>query len=49
MHTVSHFLWPYTTLNTYGHSLADKSCLTLALWTVAHQAPLAMGFFRQEY
>ena len=28
----------------------DKSCLTLATpWTVASQAPLSMGFSRQEY
>ena len=27
-----------------------KSCLTLMIpWTVAHQAPLSMGFSRQEY
>ena len=27
-----------------------QSCLTLGdLWTVAHQAPLSMGFSRQEY
>ena len=27
-----------------------ESCLTLCtLWTVAHQAPLSMGFSRQEY
>ena len=27
-----------------------QSCLTLCnLWTVAHQAPLSMGFSRQEY
>ena len=27
-----------------------KSCPTLATpWTVAHQAPLSMGFSRQEY
>ena len=27
-----------------------KSCLTLATpWTVAHQAPLSMGFSTQEY
>ena len=31
-------------------SLVAKSCLTLATpWTVAHQAPLSMGFSRQEY
>ena len=30
--------------------LVAKSCLTLAtLWTVAHQAPLSMGFSREEY
>ena len=30
--------------------LVAKSCLTpCALWTVACQAPLSMGFFRQEY
>ena len=31
-------------------SLVTKSCLTLVtLLTVTHQAPLAMGFPRQEY
>ena len=30
--------------------LVAESCLILAtLWTVAHQAPLSMGFPRQEY
>ena len=30
--------------------LVAKSCQTLAIpWTVAHQAPLSMGFSRQEY
>ena len=30
--------------------LITKSCPTLATpWTVAHQAPLSMGFSRQEY
>ena len=33
----------------YG-GLVAKSCPTIAtLWTVAHQAPLSMGFPRQEY
>ena len=33
-----------------GHCLVTKSCLTLASpCTVAHQAPLSMGFPRQEY
>ena len=31
-------------------SLVAKSCPTLAIpWTVACQAPLSIGFFRQEY
>ena len=31
--------------------LSHFSCVRLfaALWTVAHQAPLSMGFSRQEY
>ena len=33
-----------------GGGLVAKSCLTLVTpWTVAHQAPLPMGFSRQEY
>ena len=33
----------------YACSVAS-GCLTLVtLWTVAHQASLSMGFFRQEY
>ena len=33
-----------------GGGLATKSCPTLATpWTVAHQAPLSLGFSRQEY
>ena len=33
-----------------GGSLVAKSCPTLATpWTVAHQAPLSMGFSRQGY
>ena len=26
-----------------------QSCLFVTLWAVAHQAPLSMGFFRQEH
>ena len=34
----------------HGGGLVAKSCLTLATpWTVACQAPLSMGFSRQEY
>ena len=33
-----------------GHCLVTKSCPTLGIqWTVASQAPLSMGFSRQEY
>ena len=33
-----------------GGGLVTKSCLTVATpWTVACQAPLPMGFSRQEY
>ena len=33
-----------------GGGLVTKSCLTLATtWIVAHQAPLSMGFPKQEY
>ena len=33
-----------------GGGLLSKSCPTLAIpWTVACQAPLSMGFSRQEY
>ena len=33
-----------------GGALVTKSCLILVTpWTVAHQAPLSMGFSRQQY
>ena len=32
-----------------NHVLVAQSCPTRDLWTVAHQAPLSMGFSRQEY
>ena len=33
-----------------GGGLVTQSCLTLATpWIVAHQAPVSMGFPRQEY
>ena len=36
--------------SSLGGGLVPKSCLTLATpWTTAHQAPLSMGFSRQEY
>ena len=37
-------------MNIAGGGLVTKSCLSLANpWTVACQAPLSMGFSRQEY
>ena len=34
----------------HGGGLVPKLCTTLlTLWTVAHQAPLSMGLYRQEY
>ena len=36
--------------NHCGGGLVTKSCPTLVTpWTVAHQAPLSMGFSREEY
>ena len=36
--------------SSLGGDLVTKSCLTLATpWTIACQAPLSMGFSRQEY
>ena len=37
-------------VNGGGGGLVTKSCPTLVTpWTIAHQAPLSMGFPRQEY
>ena len=34
----------------FGGGLVAKLCLTFGTpWTIAHQAPLSMGFSRQEY
>ena len=33
----------------HSSRLVAQSCLIVALWTVAHQVPLSMGFSRQEY
>ena len=41
---------PESDSDGYGGGLAAQSCLTLAtLGTVVCQAPLSMGFSRQEY
>ena len=42
-------VWLLSIVRAYCHLVA-KLCLTLATpWTVAHQAPLCMGFSRQEH
>ena len=39
-----------STYDAGGGGLVAQSCQTLATpWTVAHKAPLSMGFSRQEY
>ena len=39
-----------SSISSYGGGEVAKSCLTLVNpWTVARQAPLSMGFSRQEY
>jgi len=44
------FLKEFCIVNYGGGGLVTQSCQTVCnLWTVAHQAPLAMGFSRQEY
>ena len=43
-------IYAYVCIYVCGGGLVSKLCLTLAtLWTVAHQAPLSIGFSRQEY
>ena len=32
-----------------GKVLVTQLCPTVILWTVAHQAPLSVGFSRQDY
>ena len=40
----------HTHTHTHLHAQLLQSCLTLFdLWTIAYQAPLSMGFSRQEY
>ena len=44
------YLVLFLTSNGYDSGLVIKSSLTLVIpWTMAHQAPLSMGFSRQEY
>ena len=43
-------IYIYPRVYIYGGGLVAKSCPTLATpWTVARQAPLSMGFSKQEY
>ena len=42
--------WAVNSFLSGGSGLVSKLCQTLATpWTVACQAPLSMGFSRQEY
>ena len=41
--------YPITSFQACVFSHFSHIWLTVTLWTVAHQAPLYMGFFRQEY
>ena len=44
------YIYIYTYIYTHGGGLVTKLCPTLATpWTAAHQAPLPVGFSRQEY
>ena len=45
----NNFLW-FQNLSKHEHMHANslQLCLTATPWTVAHQAPLSMGFCRQE-
>ena len=48
--TLLSFTPQHTHTHTHFGGLVTKLCLTLANpWTVAHQAPLSMGFPRQDY
>ena len=39
----------YICLYICMHAELLQFCLFATLWTIAHQAPLSMGFSRQEY
>ena len=47
---MSRFIIAFLPQSHLGGGLVAKSCPTLVTpWTIAHQAPLSMGFSRQEY
>ena len=42
--------YTYIYMHVYGGGLVTMSCPTVVIvWTAARQAPLSMGFSRQEY
>ena len=43
------YTYTYIYILTCVLCLVIQSCLTAILWTVAHQAPLSMGFPKQEH
>ena len=45
----SHLPWRASSSESESVSRSVLSNSFAALWTMAHQAPLSMGFFRQEY
>ena len=51
LHTLSVPVLPFLKWGLWACMLNCFSCIWLfaTLWTVAHQAPLSMGFYRQEY
>ena len=41
--------WQYLLNHKEQHSPSSNKCVCMPLWMVARQAPLSMGFSRQEY
>ena len=46
---ISYSIYDRLHIGNYGNNLITESCLNLAAtWTLAHQAPLFIGFFGEE-
>ena len=46
---ISYSIYDRLHIGNYGNNLITESCLNLeATWTLAHQAPLSIGFFGEE-
>ena len=48
-HTIIKYIFIYICMCVCVFSCFSNVWLLATLWTVAHQAPLSIGFFRQEY